>query len=113
MKKVSNDAAKQEQVISRSKHANKHNVRSILNHACGVASEIVSICKSKTSAGQLLDDDELKNFKIATDLITKTRQLSIQSKSTVSLEPANITNNILTAATTDELKSFLKTKHND
>ena len=113
MQPPSNKQPKKDQVIERSKHANKINIRSILNNACGVASEIVSICKSKTSVGQLLDDDELKNFKIATDLITKTRQLSIQAKSTVSLEPANITNNIISAATSDELKSFLKTKKND
>ena len=93
--------------VGKGKGGNRHNLRSFLNIACTAAVEIVGICQQKTSKGISLDDELLKNFKVATDLIVKARQLQLQAKSIVSLEPAQVTNNILTATSSEELKALL------
>ena len=81
------------------------NVRSMLNKSCAVASEIVQIIGKTTAAGRLLDDQEQKNFKLATDLLAKARQLSIQAKQGANSQP--ITNHTVITASTSELKAML------
>ena len=86
----------------------KPNVRQFLNQSCAIAMEMVSICGAKTKTGQLLNDDELKNFKVATDLLTKARQLTIQAKSNaIEYSQVGTTNNLITATSADELKALL------
>ena len=86
------------------------NVRAFLNQACSVANEIVSICGITTKAGNLLNDEELKNFKVATDLLTRARQLTIQAKQNA-IEHKEVssstTNNLIAATSPEDLRSLL------
>lgn len=89
----------------------KPNVRQSINQACELADHLVQTLKSKTTTGQLLNDDELKNLRAAESIIMKARELSIKNKQVTAqlgVPQNNITNNhLVTSASTEELKALL------
>lgn len=83
----------------------KPNVRTLVNEACAVAALLVDICGKRAQAGQLLDEDEIRNFKLASDILLKARQLTIQSKaSTVPTQQILI--QASSSAVSDELRQL-------
>jgi len=87
------------------KPKHKPNVRAYLNQACEIANEIVLLCGETTKQGQLLDDVQIKNFKLATELLTKARQLTIQAK-TSTVPTQQILIQASSSAVSDELRQL-------
>lgn len=59
---------------------NNTNVRHLLNNLCSVAGEISDICKVKTSQGELLNQQELSNLKVAAEILRSTRESQLKAK---------------------------------
>ena len=89
----------------------KPNVRQSINQACELADHLVEILKAKTSVGQLLNDDELKNLRAAESILMKARELSIKNKQVTAQlgtpSTSHVVNNLITSASTEELKTLL------
>jgi hypothetical protein len=94
----------------------KPNVRQSVNFAVQLADQVIETIKKKTITGLLLTPDELKNADLAQTIIMKARELSIKQKLASSAVaqasrelPANTTvNNLITSASTEELKALLE-----
>jgi hypothetical protein len=61
-------------------------VRHLLGEACRVAGEISDICRQKTSKGELLNQNELSNLKVATDILKSTRESQLKAKALKQVE---------------------------
>jgi cell division FtsZ-interacting protein ZapD len=64
----------------------KVNVRNLLGEACKVAGDISEICRKKTSAGELLNQNELSNLKVATEILRTTRESQLRAKALKQME---------------------------
>lgn len=61
------------------KQNNNVNVRKLLNDACIVAGNIISQLGDKTANIELLNSNELSNFKVAVEVLKNSRELTLKT----------------------------------